>query len=448
MVPDAGGDARVKVAIIGTGHVGLITGVALASLGHEVVGMDASAERVALLQRGTPPFREPGLDELLQEGMEAGRLHFTDSIAEAVGGADVVMICVGRPPVGLGDRSLVAVESAVRDIARRAAQGVVVVVKSTVPPGTTARIEQVIRLERPDLDFSIVSSPEFLREGHAIEDTLEPDRLVAGSDSDRGLAAIRELYAPLLADGRRLIETDPRSAELSKLASNAFLALKISFANGLARMAERSGADVTDVTQIVGADGRIGSAFLGAGLGYGGYCLPKDIVTLERVAGRLGYDFGLLREATKINDEALEAVARKVEEAVWNLEGKRIAIFGLAFKAGTDDVRGAPALELVRRLMSEGAEVVAWDPMAGEAAKQEIPELQLASDPAEAASGAHCVVVCTEWPELRELDLAELRSSMAYPVVVDGRNALDADLVRKAGLTYLSVGRGAEASTT
>jgi UDPglucose 6-dehydrogenase len=438
----------MKVAVIGTGHVGLITGVALASLGHEVVGTDLSAERVALLQRGTPPFKEPGLDELLHEGMEAGRLRFTDSIAEAVEGADVVMICVGRPPVGLGDRSLVAVESAVRDIARRAAQGVVVVVKSTVPPGTTARIEQVIRLERPDLDFSIVSSPEFLREGHAIEDTLEPDRLVAGSDSDRGLAAIRELYAPLLADGRRLIETDPRSAELSKLASNAFLALKISFANGLARMAERSGADVTEVTQIVGADGRIGAAFLGAGLGYGGYCLPKDIVTLERVADRLGYDFGLLREATKINDEALEAVARKVEEAVWNLEGKRIAIFGLAFKAGTDDVRGAPALDLVRRLMSEGAEVVAWDPMAGEAAKQEIPGLQLASDPAEAAAGAHCVVVCTEWPELRELDLAELRSSMAYPVVVDGRNALDADLVRKAGLTYVSVGRGAEASNT
>jgi UDPglucose 6-dehydrogenase len=363
-----------------------------------------------------------------------------------VEGAEVVMICVGRPPVGLGDRSLVAVESAVRDIARNAMQGVVAVVKSTVPPGTTARIEQAIRLERPDLDFSIVSSPEFLREGHAIEDTLEPDRLVAGCDSERGLAAIRELYAPLLAEGRRLIETDPRSAELSKLASNAFLALKISFANGLARMAERSGADVTDVTQIVGADGRIGPAFLGAGLGYGGYCLPKDIVTLERVADRLGYDFGLLREATKINDEAIEAVARKVEEAIWNLEGKRMAVFGLAFKAGTDDVRGAPALELVRRLMAEGAEVVAWDPMAGEAAVREVPELRLASDPLEAATGAHCVVVCTEWPEIRALDLAELRAVMAYPVLVDGRNALDAEAARKAGLTYLSVGRGAEAS--
>jgi UDPglucose 6-dehydrogenase len=436
----------MRVAIIGTGHVGLITGVALASLGHEVVGMDADPERVALLEQGKPPFREPGLDEMLREGIEAGRLSFTGSIADAVEGAEIVMICVGRPPVGLGDRSLVAVENAVRDIARRAAPGVVVVVKSTVPPGTTARIQQVITLERPDLDFSIVSSPEFLREGHAIEDTLEPDRLVAGSDSERGFAAIRELYGRLLADGRRLIETDPRSAELAKLASNAFLALKVSFANALARVAERSGADVSEVTRIVGADGRIGAAFLGAGLGYGGYCLPKDIVTLERIADRLGYDFGLLREATRINDEALEAVARKVEEAVWNLEGKRMAILGLAFKAGTDDVRGAPALGLARRLIAEGAEVVAWDPMAGEAARKEVPELELASDPIEAASGAHCAVICTEWPEIRSLDLAELRAAMAYPVVVDGRNVLDAERARQAGLTYHSVGRGAEAA--
>ncbi|HEY7400937.1 MAG TPA: UDP-glucose/GDP-mannose dehydrogenase family protein [Actinomycetota bacterium] len=431
----------MKVAIIGTGHVGLVTGVALASLGHDVVGMDANAGRVALLREGTPPFEEPRLRELLQEGMRAGRLSFTDSIQEAVAGSEVVMICVGRPPIGLGDRSLVAVESAVRDIARHAPRGVVVVVKSTVPPGTTARIEQVIRLERPDLEFSIVSSPEFLREGHAIEDTLEPDRIVAGSDSVRGVDAIRRLYAPLLDAGRRLIETDPRSAELSKLASNAFLALKISYANALARVAERSGADVTEVTQIMGADARIGHAFLGAGLGFGGYCLPKDIVTLERVADRLGYDFGLLREATKINDEALESVARKVEEAVWNLEGKRVAVFGLAFKAGTDDVRGAPALGLVRRLLAEGAEVVAWDPMAGELAREEVPELQLASDPMQAASGAHCVVICTEWPEIRGLDLDELRGQMAYPVVVDGRNVLDPGKATAAGIAYHSVGR-------
>lgn len=437
----------MKVAIIGTGHVGLITGVALASLGHEVVGMDANPERVAVLREGTPPFEEPRLRELLHEGMEAGRLSFTGSIQEAVGGAEVVMICVGRPPVGLGDRSLVAVESAVRDIARHAPRGVVVVVKSTVPPGTTARIEQVIRLERPDLEFSIVSSPEFLREGHAIEDTLEPDRVVAGSDSVRGIDAIRRLYAPLLDAGRRLIETDPRSAELSKLASNAFLAMKISYANALARVAELAGADVTEVTQIMGADARIGPAFLGAGLGYGGYCLPKDIVTLERVADRLGYDFGLLREATKINDEALETVARKVEEAVWNLEGKRVAVFGLAFKAGTDDIRGAPALVLVRRLLDEGADVVAWDPMAGELAKLEIPELRLAGDPMAAAAGAHCVVICTEWPEIRGLDLDELRGQMAYPVVVDGRNVLDAGKATAAGITYHSVGRPGAGAT-
>ena len=437
----------MKIAVVGTGHVGLVTGVAFASLGHRVVGTDASAERIDLLKRGIPPFHEPGLLDLLRKGMEAGKLLFSDSVGEAVEGAEVVMICVGRPPVGLGDRSLAAVESAVRDLARHAAQGVVVVVKSTVPPGTTARIEEVIRRERPDLDFAIVSSPEFLREGHAIKDTLEPDRLVAGSDSERGLSVVRELYEPLLQPGRPLIETDPRSAELSKLASNAFLAIKISYANALARLAELSGADVAEVTRIVGADARIGSAFLGAGLGFGGYCLPKDIVTLEQVADRLGYDFGLLREATRINQEAIEAVARKVEEAVWNLEGKRVAVLGLAFKAGTDDVRGAPALALVRRLLSEGAEVVGWDPMAAEAAKQEVPELQLVSEPSEAVSGAHCLVVCTEWPEIRTLDFDEVRSLMANPAVVDGRNHLDAARVREAGLSYVSVGRGGETVT-
>ncbi|MDP9330114.1 MAG: UDP-glucose/GDP-mannose dehydrogenase family protein [Actinomycetota bacterium] len=435
----------MRVAIVGTGHVGLVTGVALASLGHDVIGTDANPERVDSLREGRLPFSEPGLEDLFHEGVEAGRLRFTDSIAEAVEQAEAVMVCVGRPPVGSGDKSLVAVESAVRDIARHATPGVVVVVKSTVPPGTTARIEQTIKLERPDLDFAIVSSPEFLREGHAIEDTLEPERLVAGSDSEHGLAAIRQLYAPLLAEGRRLIETDPRSAELSKLASNSFLALKISFANALARVSERSGADVTEVMTIVGADSRIGPAFLGAGLGFGGYCLPKDIVTLERVADRLGYDFRLLKEATRINEEALEAVARKVEEAVWHLEDKRVALLGVAFKAGIDDVRGAPALALARRLIAEGAEVVAWDPMAAEAARREVPELSIATDPADAATGAHCLVICTEWPELQELDLEQLRMVMAYPVIVDGRNALDGARARGAGLTYMSVGRGAEA---
>ena len=301
----------MRVAVVGTGHVGLVTAAAVASLGHHVVGMDLSAEKVAALQRAEVPFHEPGLIELLREGVASGRLRFTTSIPEAVGDAAIVFICVGRPPAGQGDRSLTAVEDVVRALARAAADGVVLVVKSTVPPGTTGRIEKVVRTERPDLDLVAVSSPEFLREGHAVEDTLEPDRLVVGCDDPRGLAALRELYEPVLAAGHPLIHTDPRTAELSKLASNAYLATKISFANSLARVAELSGADIEGVSEIMGADPRIGRAFLRAGMGYGGYCLPKDIVTLEKVSERLGYDFGILREAIRVNDETLGSTLHK-----------------------------------------------------------------------------------------------------------------------------------------
>ncbi|HEX7248656.1 MAG TPA: UDP-glucose/GDP-mannose dehydrogenase family protein [Actinomycetota bacterium] len=430
----------MKVAVVGTGHVGLVTGCALASLGHDVVGTDASADKVAMLGRGEAPFHEPGLDDLLAAGLAAGTLSFVGSIAEAVAGAEVVFVCVGRPPVGLGDRSLSAVEDSAREIARAAADDVVLVVKSTVPPGTTARIEKVMRLERPDLRFSAVSSPEFLREGHAIDDTLRPDRLVVGAGDRRAIEVLRGLYASMIASGVRLIETDPRTAELSKLASNAFLATKISFANSLARVSELSGADVEGVTEIMGADPRIGPAFLRAGIGFGGYCLPKDIVTLERVSAKLGYDFAMLREVSRVNEEALDAVARKVEEAIWNLEGKTVALFGLAFKAGTDDVRGAPALELAARLASEGSEVVAYDPMV-EAAHAGHGPIEVVRDPYAAATGAACIVVCTEWPQILELDLGRLKDVMTQPSIVDGRNLLDAEVLARAGFSYHPVGR-------
>jgi len=402
----------VRIAVIGAGHVGLVTAASLSSVGHDVTCMDLDAAKVEALGSGRAPFHEPKLDELLGAGLEADRLRFSSSVADSVGDAQAVFVCVGRPPIGLGDKSLAAVEDAARQIARAAAQGVVIVVKSTVPPGTCGRIDTVVRRERPDLGFAVVSSPEFLREGHAVEDTLRPDRLVVGCESDRGRAVLRELYAPILAQGVRLIETDPRTAELSKLASNAFLATKISFANALARLSELVGADVGDATEIMGADPRIGAEFLRAGLGYGGYCLPKDVVTLERFADRQGYDFALLREVARINDASVDAVTSKVEEGVWNLEGKRIALLGLAFKAGTDDVRGAPALELGRRLVAEGAAVVGWDPMAGPAASAELQALEIATDPYAAAVGAHCAVICTDWPEIRELDLAHLASAM------------------------------------
>ncbi|MEA2558303.1 MAG: UDPglucose 6-dehydrogenase [Actinomycetota bacterium] len=429
----------MKVAVIGTGHVGLITAVALAHLGHDVAGMDADARKVAELQAGTPPFQEPKLDDYLSQGLAAGRLRFTTEVPEAVSEAQVVFICVGRPPVGLGDRSLGAVEDAARAVARAATPGVVIVVKSTVPPGTSARIAQVVAKERPDLNFAVAASPEFLREGHAVDDTLEPDRLVVGSDDPGALETLRTLYGPI-AERTTYIETDAPTAELSKLASNAFLATKISFANALARLSERSGADVGGVTAIMGADPRIGAAFLGAGLGYGGYCLPKDIVTLERLSDRLGYDFGLLREASRINEEALDAVVSKVTDAVWNVEGKRIALLGLAFKAGTDDVRGAPALALAGRLAEQGALVVGFDPVAGEQARAELPGLEIAPDPYAAVEGAAAAVICTEWAEFRDLDLERLAGLMVDAVLVDARNLLDPEIVRAAGFAYFPTG--------
>jgi UDPglucose 6-dehydrogenase len=430
----------VKLAVVGIGHVGLVSAAGLASLGHDVTGMDLSADTVALLQEGRTPFHEPGLDDLLREGIASGRLRFTTSMPEAVGDARVVFICVGRPPAGQGDRSLSAVEVAVRELAREAADGVVLVVKSTVPPGTTARVDTVVRQERPSLVFFAASSPEFLREGRAVADTLEPERLVIGADDPGGFTVLREVYAPIIAAGHRMIETDSRTAELSKLACNAFLATKVSFANALARVAELAGADVEGVTEIMGADPRIGPAFLGAGLGFGGYCLPKDLVTLEQVAARLGYDFGLVREAMRVNQAVIATVVRMVEEAVWNLEGKTVALLGVAFKPGTDDVRGAPALVLAEALRVEGAHVTAFDPMASEAATAADPELAMCEDAYTAATGAHCVVLCTEWAEFPKLDLERLRAATAQPVFIDARNAMDADAMAAAGFHYIPMG--------
>lgn len=429
--------------MIGTGRVGLVTGVALASVGHDVAGVDAKIETVELLQRGTAPFVEPRLDEMLAEQLGAGRIRFTSSAAEAIEGAMVAVICVGRPASARGDRSMTAVESAARDVARYADDGIVVVTKSTVPPGTCERMEHTIRLERPDLRFDVASSPEFLREGHAIEDTVRPVRLVVGAESDRVFGVMRDLYGPMLTAGCPLIEVDRRTAELAKLASNAFLATKISFANALARISELSGADVDGVTSIMGADPRIGPEFLGAGLGFGGYCLPKDLLSLRQHAEGLGYGFELLDEVEKVNHDAVAAAARKIEDALWNVEGKRVALVGLAFKAGTDDVRSAPAIALARLLLESGAEVVGCDPMAATAAKNELPQMRTVSDPYEAAEGAHCLVVCTEWPRSVELDLGHLREIMAYPVLIDGGNQLDSVAVVDAGFTYLPTGRPA-----
>jgi UDPglucose 6-dehydrogenase len=433
----------VRVGVIGTGHVGLITCVSLASVGHDVVATDADSAKITRCQAGESPFYEPGVQELLVQELASGQLTFATDAAEAIAGADVVFICVGTPPRANGEANLVAVEHAARTVAHCATGPVVVAEKSTVPTGTAMRLRRTLARERPDLaaQVDVVSNPEFLREGRALEDALHPDRILVGAETERAYETMRRLYEPFVAHDHELIETDIATAELSKHACNAFLATKISFANALARMCERAGADVVAVTRVMGADPRIGSSFLGAGLGYGGSCFPKDLAAFERLASRLGYAFPLLREVARINDEAIDAAVEKISEALWNLEDKRIALLGLSFKPGTDDVRFAPALTLARRLTALGASVVGYDPQVGDEVKAEAPHLEVVEHAYEAAFGAHCAVLCTEWDEFAELDFNKLKEAMVYPILVDGRNFFDAKTVKQAGFSYYEMGR-------
>jgi UDPglucose 6-dehydrogenase len=426
---------------MGTGHVGLITGVAFASIGHQVVGTDVDPEKIALLEKGVSPFFEVGLEDALAIEMSAGRLRFTGSPEDALADADVIFICVGTPARANGEANLLAMEGCAREITHHAPDGVVVVEKSTVPAGTAERLRSALTRERPDFDVHVASNPEFLREGSALKDALEPERIVIGVESEYARDVLRHLYRPMTDRGFQQIETDIRTAELTKHASNAFLAMKISYANAMARVCELAGADVAAVADVMGSDPRIGRAFLDAGLGYGGYCFPKDVAALRNLSARLGYDFSLLGEVERVNEETVGAAVAAIEDAMWNLEGKRIAVLGLAFKPGTDDVRFSPALELARRLIERGATVVGYDPQANRNAACSLPELQLADDVYEACDGAHCAVVATEWSEFRALDLERLREGMTFAYIVDARNTLDPHRVRVAGFAYRSMGR-------
>jgi UDPglucose 6-dehydrogenase len=433
----------MRVAVVGTGHVGLPTAATLAEFEHDVIGVDEDEEKIRGLQRGATPFFEPGLAELVERGARTGRLRFSVDAAEAIQSAEVVFLCVGTPARASGDANLVAVERSARGIAPHLSPGVIVVKKSTVPAGTAQRLRQVLRMSRPDLaeDIEVVSNPEFLREGQAVEDSFHPDRILVGARSERGFETMRRLYEPLIRDGAKLIETDIETAELAKHASNAFLALKVSYANALARVCELAGADVTAVADVMGSDPRIGRAFLDAGLGWGGYCFPKDLQAFDRLSSRLGYDFGLLREVERINDEAIEAAVEKVRDALWNLEDKRVALLGLSFKPRTDDVRLSPALALARRLIAEGAATVGYDPEAGANAKSEVPDLEVAPSVYDALDGAHCMVVCTDWDEFRSIDLRRVKELLAHPIVVDGRNLFDPHTMRAHGFVYYGTGR-------
>jgi UDPglucose 6-dehydrogenase len=431
----------MRIGVIGTGHVGLVTCATLAALGHDVTGTDSDAEKIAVIKSGRSPFHEPGLEDLMKREMAAGRLAFSTEAAPAIAGSEVVFLCVGTPPKASGEASLVAVESAARTVAREATGPLVVVEKSTVPAGTARRVQRTFDLERSAHTFHVCSNPEFLREGHAVQDSLEPERILVGAESDVAREVMRNVYAPLTEKGVRLIETALNTSELAKHACNAFLALKISYINGIARLCEKAGADVEQIAEVMGADSRIGRQFLNAGLGFGGFCFPKDLAAFQALSRQLGYDFGLLAEVGKINDEAVEVTVQKVKSALWNLESKKIALWGLAFKPDTDDTRLSPALALARRLIDEGAHVVGYDPAALQNAKADVPDLDLANDAFEAARDAHCLIVATEWDEFLGTDLQRLKEAMAYPVVIDARNLFDPEAMRDAGFTYFPVGR-------
>ncbi len=435
----------MRVTVIGAGHVGLVTAVCLAKVGHDVLAVDDDPAKLELLRQGRAWFYEPQLQELMRQTLAAGSLRFTADKAETVRHGEVIFICVGTPSRRDGSPNLAFVEAVARDVARHLPPGELRIVceKSTVPVQTGQRVAQVIAREAaPGVDYEVASNPEFLREGSAVADTLRPDRIVVGTESARGAAVLHTLYAPIIeATGCEFLATDRATAELIKHASNAFLATKISFINAVAAVCERAGADVELVAKGMGLDPRIGPWFLKAGAGYGGSCFPKDVAAFAHRSRELGVDFGILHEVAKVNFQARRSVVEKVRDALWHLEGKRVGVLGLAFKPGTDDLREAPAVDVVGELLDGGAEVVAYDPVAGEQAARLLPGLELADKAGDVADGAHALVLMTEWAEFAELSPAELKARMAYPIVVDARNFFDAAAFVAEGFTVAGVGR-------
>jgi UDPglucose 6-dehydrogenase len=429
----------VNIAIVGTGYVGLVTGACFAEVGHRVSCVDNDRAKVGLLRSGGIPIYEPGLEELVRRNVKAGRLRFTDEIAEGVVNSEVVFIAVPTPPRADGSVDMSFVEKVTREIAAAMTGYRIVVDKSTVPVKTGEKVAEAIRrYNKGAIDFDVVSNPEFLREGCAVQDLMKPDRIVIGVTGERPVAKMREIYAPFDAP---IIVTDINSAELIKHAGNSFLALKISYINALSVLCEASGANVEDVAHGMGLDKRIGRAFLNAGIGFGGSCFPKDLSAFIHIAEQLGYDFRLLREVQRINAEQLQRFLKKIHDALWIVKDKTIAVLGLAFKPNTDDMRNAPSLDIIRPLQQEGAQIKAYDPKAMPKARELLPGVAFCDSAYAAASDADALIVCTEWDEFRGLDLEQLRAVMAHPIVLDGRNLFDPKRMQELGFVYKSVGR-------
>jgi UDPglucose 6-dehydrogenase len=428
-----------RLAIIGTGYVGLVTGTCFAEVGHRVICVDSDHAKVELLRAGGIPIYEPGLDDLVRKNVAAGRLSFTNSTAEAVSHSDVVFIAVPTPGLADGSVDLTFIERVARDIAQSMDAYKIVVDKSTVPVKTGEKVaETITRYCKARVPFDVVSNPEFLREGFAVDDLMKPDRIVVGVQSERPVEAMKAIYAPFNAP---VLVTDINSAELIKHAANSFLALKISYINAISVICEAAGANVQEVANGIGMDTRIGRRFLDAGLGFGGSCFPKDLAAFIKISEQLGYDFTLLREVQRINAWQMDRFVKKITNTLWVLKDKTIGVLGLAFKQNTDDVRMSPAVELCQRLLKEGATLRVHDPKAMEKAKAILPEATFVEDMNAVAEGCDALVVATEWPIFRQLDLDRAKEGMSSPILFDGRNLFDPKEMAQRGWTYKSIGR-------
>jgi len=436
----------MRIAIIGTGYVGLVSGACLSEFGHEVICIDKDAGKVATLKDGGIPIFEPGLEDVVAVNSKAGRLSFTTDLKGAVKEAEAVFIAVGTPSRrGDGHADLSYVFAAAEEIAESLTGYTVVVTKSTVPVGTSRKVEEIIRRKRPDADFDMASNPEFLREGSALEDFRRPDRVVVGCDTERARAVMREVYRPLYLNETPILFTSRESSELIKYAANAFLATKITFINEMADICEKVGGNVQDVARGIGLDGRIGRKFLHPGPGYGGSCFPKDTMALASFARKAGAPFRLVETVVEVNERQKNLMVEKAKAALKTLKGKKVAVLGLTFKPNTDDIREAPALDIMAGLLRAGAKIRAYDPM-GMPHVETLPigkRIEFADDAYHALDGADCAMLITEWNEFRTLDLKRMKKRLRRPVLLDLRNIYDADEAKAAGLTYVGVGQGA-----
>ena len=429
----------MKLSIIGTGYVGLVTGTCFAEVGHQVVCVDNDAAKVKMLQAGGIPIYEPGLEELVKKNVAAGRLKFTASTAEGVRNSDVIFIAVPTPPQPDGSVDLSYIERVARDIAAAMTSYKIIVDKSTVPVKTGEKVAETIkRYCTAKVEFDVVSNPEFLREGFAVGDLMKPDRVVIGVASPRPAAAMKEVYTPFNAP---IIVTDINSAELIKHAANSFLALKISYINAIANVCEAAGANVQEVASGIGLDERIGRRFLNAGIGFGGSCFPKDLSAFIKIAEQIGYDFKLLKEVQRINADQMERFVKKITDTLWVLKDKKIGVLGLAFKQNTDDVRSSPAIDLCQRLLKDGATLRVHDPKAMDKARALLSDVTYVDDLNAVAEGCDALVVATEWEEFKKLDLARAKKRLTHPIMFDGRNLFDPAEMEKLGWIYKSVGR-------